>query len=47
LRCLLNLDGHYVSMDRWLRMDPFNGRDKLLPDLLIALGVLAQHSRPF
>jgi Uma2 family endonuclease len=38
LRYLLNPDGHYVSKDRWLRMDPANERDKLLPDLLIALG---------
>ena len=39
LRYLLNPDGHYVSKDRWLRMDRANDRDKLLPDLLIALGV--------
>ena len=39
LRYLLNPDGHYVSKDRWLRMDPANDRDKLLPDLLIAMGV--------
>ncbi len=39
LRYLLNPDGHYVSKDRWLRMDPANSRDKLLPDLLIALGL--------
>jgi Uma2 family endonuclease len=42
LRYLLNPDGHYVSMDRWLRMDPTNHKDKLLPDLLIALDVLEQ-----
>lgn len=39
LRYLLNPDGHYVSADRWLRMDPANDHDKLLPDLLIALGL--------
>ena len=39
LRYLLNPDGHYVSKDRWLRMDPHNSGDKLLPDLLIALGL--------
>lgn len=42
LRYLLNPDGHYVSKDRWLRMDLANADDKLLPDLLIALGVLEQ-----
>ena len=42
LRYLLNPDGHYVSMDRWLRMDPADQNDKLLPDFLIALGVLEQ-----
>jgi hypothetical protein len=38
---LLNPDGHYVSKDRWLRMDPANERDLLLPDLLIARDLLA------
>ena len=42
LRYLLNPGGHYVSMDRWLRMDPAKEWDKLLPDLLIARDVLAQ-----
>ena len=42
LRYLLNPAGHYVSKDRWLRMDPANADDKLLPDLLIARDVLAQ-----
>jgi hypothetical protein len=42
LRYLLNPDSHYVSMDRWLRMDPAKDSDKLLPDLLIALDVLEQ-----
>jgi hypothetical protein len=42
LRYLLEPDGHYVSKDRWLRMDPDNEHDKLLPDLLIARDVLAQ-----
>ncbi|HEY8744666.1 MAG TPA: Uma2 family endonuclease [Chloroflexota bacterium] len=42
LRYLLNPDGHYVSMDRWLRMDPADHKDKLLPDFLIALDVLEQ-----
>ena len=28
---------HYVTRDRWLRMDPRNPTDRLLPDLLIAL----------
>jgi len=42
LRYLLNPDGHYVSKDRWLRMDPAKQTDKLLPDLLIALHVLEQ-----
>lgn len=39
LRCLLNPAGHYVSEDRWLRMDPANDRDKLLTDLMTALGL--------
>jgi Uma2 family endonuclease len=42
LRYLLEPDGHYVSKDRWLRMDPDDEHDKLLPDLLIARDVLAQ-----
>jgi hypothetical protein len=42
LRYLLNPDGHYVSMDRWLRMDPHKPSDKLLPDFLIARDLLAQ-----
>lgn len=42
LRYLLNPDGHYVAMDRWLRMDAANDHDKLLPDLLIALDTLDQ-----
>ena len=42
LRYLLNPDGHYVSMDRWLRMDRADHKDKLLPDLLIALDVQEQ-----
>ncbi|HEV7216451.1 MAG TPA: Uma2 family endonuclease [Chloroflexota bacterium] len=42
LRYLLNPGGHYVSKDRWLRMDPAKAADKLLPDLLIALDVLQQ-----
>lgn len=42
LRYLLNPDGHYVSKDRWLRMDLADDADKLLPDLLIALDVLGQ-----
>lgn len=42
LRYLLNPDGHYVSMDRWLRMDPADETDKLLPDFLIARHVLAR-----
>jgi Uma2 family endonuclease len=29
----------YVSLNRWLRMDPANPRDLLLPDILVALGV--------
>jgi Uma2 family endonuclease len=29
----------YVTRDRWLLMDPANQADKLLPDLLVALGV--------
>lgn len=29
----------YVTRDRWLLMDPANRADKLLPDLLVALGV--------
>jgi hypothetical protein len=39
---LLNPDGHYVSKDRWLRMDPADPADKLLPDLLIARHLLRQ-----
>src|SRR5579859_5391993 len=39
LRYLLNPDGHYVSADRWLRMDAQDDHDKLLPDLLVALGL--------
>jgi Uma2 family endonuclease len=42
LRYLLEPAGHYVSKDRWLRMDPANDDDLLLPDLLIARDVLAQ-----
>ena len=42
LRYLLNPDGHYVSMDRWLRMDRADHKDKLLPDLLVALDVQEQ-----
>jgi len=42
LRYLLNPDGHYVSMDRWLRLDPHVPSDKLLPDFLIARHLLAQ-----
>lgn len=40
LRYLLEPDGHYVSKDRWLRMDPDDEHDKLLPDLLVARDVL-------
>lgn len=29
----------YVTRDRWLLMDPADPRDKLLPDLVVALGV--------
>jgi len=29
----------YITRDRWLLMDPRNPRDKLLPDLLVSLGV--------
>ena len=36
LRYLLNPACHYVSMDRWLRMDPNDPSDRLLPDLLLA-----------
>jgi Uma2 family endonuclease len=42
LRYLLEPDGHYVSKDRWLRMDPDDEHDKLLPDLLLARDVLKQ-----
>jgi Uma2 family endonuclease len=42
LRSLLEPDGHYVSKDRRLRMDPDDEQDKLLPDLLIARDVLKQ-----
>ena len=42
LRSVLNPDGHYVSKDRWLRMDPADPADRLLPDILIALHVQAQ-----
>jgi hypothetical protein len=42
LRSLLNPDGHYVSKDRWLRMDPANEHDLLLPDLLIARDLQAR-----
>jgi Uma2 family endonuclease len=40
LRYLLEPEGHYVSKDRWLRMDPDKEADKLLPDLLIARDLL-------
>lgn len=39
---LLNPDGHYVSKDRWLRMDRANEDDLLLPDLLIARDLQAR-----
>jgi Uma2 family endonuclease len=42
LRSLLEPDGHYVSKDRRLRMDPDDEQDKLLPDLLIARDVLGR-----
>jgi Uma2 family endonuclease len=42
LRYLLNPDGHYVAMDRWLRMDPADEHDLLLPDLLIARDLRAR-----
>jgi Uma2 family endonuclease len=29
----------YVSLNRWLRMDPANPQDLLMPDILVALGV--------
>ena|SRR5579859_1665974 len=46
LRHLLNPDGHYATMDRWLRMDPADDHDRLLPDLLVATGLLqAQWNR--
>ena len=42
LRSLLEPAGHYLSKDRWLRMDPNDEHDKLLPDLLIARDMLAR-----
>lgn len=37
---------HYVTRDRWLRMDPSNPKDRLLPDLLIALDLPPERRDP-
>lgn len=39
IRWLLGPERHYVTRDRWLRMDPKDPNDRLVPDLLIALDV--------
>ncbi len=46
LRVILDPTLHYVTRDRWLHMDPANPRDRLLPDLLVALDVPAARRDP-
>lgn len=46
LRLILEPLGHYVTRDRWLRMDPNDHDDRLLPDLLVALDVPAERRDP-